>query len=278
MKNINIYRATCIKYLESRQEYFFEEVDYYIDLALRQVSKLPLKPDEDDEYNGLVGMKPIMEQRILCLGFIKKRLKGDSVQLADLSLDSAVRRLNKLPKRPKGNNPYEALFRLEPSDAIVETPKKETGVLRTSSKGIDLIHSFESYRECTYKDPGSASGLPITGGWGSTRLNGKKLQLGQCYSRDIWDAQFERDLKTFEDAVNKYVTVSLNENQFSALVSWTYNCGIGALIGSTGLKRLNNKNYKKAWEAFSWFNKGGNGKVLPGLVKRRQAEGKLFFL
>lgn len=63
---------------------------------------------------------------------------------------------------------------------------------------------------------------------------------------------------------------------FSAIVAWTYNVGVGALISSTFLKRLNEKDYIRACEALQWFNKGANGKILAGLVRRREAEAKLF--
>lgn len=61
---------------------------------------------------------------------------------------------------------------------------------RTSQQGIDLIHSFESLKLSTYKDPGP-TGLPITGGWGSTRdeLN-KPFQLGRTEPREYWDRLF----------------------------------------------------------------------------------------
>lgn len=63
---------------------------------------------------------------------------------------------------------------------------------------------------------------------------------------------------------------------FSSIVCWTYNVGVGALSNSTFLKRINEKDFVRAAEAMTWFNKGGNGKILAGLVKRREAEAKLF--
>lgn len=162
MKHLNIYRDVCITYLLSREEYFNEDTDYYIDLALRQVSGLPMKPEGHDEYNGLVGMKPVDEQRVQCLRLIKQRLVQKDVQTADLSLDKAVRKLNNLPSRPAGNEPYSGLFNINKEVKPVNefAPASQ---FKTSKVGLDLIHSFESYRECTYKDPGSRNGLPITG-------------------------------------------------------------------------------------------------------------------
>lgn len=63
---------------------------------------------------------------------------------------------------------------------------------------------------------------------------------------------------------------------FSSIVCWTYNVGVGALSNSTFLKRINSKDFVGASESLQWFNKGGDGKILAGLVKRREAEAKLF--
>ena len=282
MKNLSRYREACLKYLYSRVLYFTEPVDELMDRALRVISELPMKPEGDDEYNGTLGMVPVVDQRKLCVRLLQQRLKLNSVHQTDLLLDEAVRKLNNLPERPKGDNPYEALFTLtDVKEDPLEEPKEVTGMqpasnFKTSKVGINLIHSFESYRECTYKDPGSNNGLPITGGWGSTRLNGKKLQLGQCYSKEVWDKQFEHDLKYFEDAVKKYVKVPINQQMFDSLVSFTYNCGVAALSGSTAIRRLNKKDYEGAAEAMTWWSKGGNGKVLAGLVRRRKEEKELF--
>lgn len=107
-------------------------------------------------------------------------------------------------------------------------------------------------------------------------MNGKKLELGKCYSKEVWDNAFKQDLVKFENAVKRHVKVPITQNQFDALVSWVYNCGEANLMTSTFLKRLNEKSYKGASVAMQWFNKGNNGKVLQGLVNRRKAEAELF--
>lgn len=80
----------------------------------------------------------------------------------------------------------------------------------------------------------------------------------------------------YEDCVKNAVTYkNLNENQYSALVSFTFNLGCGSLRRSTLLKKLNKGNVQGAGDEFKRWNKAG-GKVLPGLVRRRAAEKKLF--
>jgi lysozyme len=67
----------------------------------------------------------------------------------------------------------------------------------------------------------------------------------------------------------------LNQNQFDALTSWTYNLGPTNLKSSTMLKVLNDGNYDEVPEQIKKWNKAG-GQVLNGLIKRRDAEAELF--
>ena len=85
----------------------------------------------------------------------------------------------------------------------------------------------------------------------------------------------KQDLSVFEKAVTNYVKVPLNQNQFDALVSFSFNCGDGALKTSTLLQKLNSSDYNGAANEFLKWNKS-NGKVLNGLVKRREEEKELF--
>uniref|UniRef100_UPI000225FC22 lysozyme n=1 Tax=Paracoccus sp. TRP TaxID=412597 RepID=UPI000225FC22 len=84
-----------------------------------------------------------------------------------------------------------------------------------------------------------------------------------------------RDLPRYEADVTRLVRVPLNENQFGALVSFTYNLGAGNLTSSTLLRKLNAGDYAGAAAEFPTWNKAG-GKVLNGLVRRRAAERALF--
>ena len=83
------------------------------------------------------------------------------------------------------------------------------------------------------------------------------------------------DLSRFEIGVSKLVKVFLNQNQFDALVCFSFNLGLGSLGGSTLLKKLNLGDYTGASLEFpKWTHAGGV--ILPGLVKRRAAEKALF--
>jgi GH24 family phage-related lysozyme (muramidase) len=83
------------------------------------------------------------------------------------------------------------------------------------------------------------------------------------------------DVKRMVDAVRQRTTVPLTQNQFDALVSFTFNVGAGAFGGSTLLKRLNAGDYAGAAGEFAKWTKSG-GKVFAGLVRRRTEEAALF--
>jgi len=146
-------------------------------------------------------------------------------------------------------------------------------VMTTGQRGIDLIHSFESFREEAYKDPGSKNGLPITIGWGSTRdENGQPIKLGTVWTRDQADAQFARDLEDTEERVRR-LAPKTTQGQFDALVSFDYNTG--SLHSSTLLKKHNAGDYAGAKAEFARWNKN-DGKVMNGLIRRRADEEALY--
>ncbi len=85
------------------------------------------------------------------------------------------------------------------------------------------------------------------------------------------------DLSSYEKSVNSCVKSSINQNQFDALVSFTYNLGIGNLKSSTLLKKVNKNpdDTSIRYEFVKWIYAGGE--CLPGLVRRRADEAELYF-
>lgn len=85
-----------------------------------------------------------------------------------------------------------------------------------------------------------------------------------------------KGIKKYEDAVNKALMVAVTQEQFDALVSITYNIGIGGMQKSTFMRLINqNASVDQIVAAMKKFNMGG-GKVVQGLINRRNKEGKLF--
>lgn len=144
--------------------------------------------------------------------------------------------------------------------------------MSTSSTGVDLICGFEGKRLSAYDD-----GVGVwTIGFGTTVYpNGHKVKKGDTCTEAQAKQYMQNDLKKFESTVNDVVTVPLNQNQFDALVSLTYNIGSGAFSKSTLVKKLNAGDYKGAADQFDvWVNAGG--KRMQGLVNRRAKEKELF--
>lgn len=145
--------------------------------------------------------------------------------------------------------------------------------MKASEKCLDLIRRFEGFRSKPYRCP---AGVP-TIGYGSTRYaDGRPVKLTDA---PITEAQADdimrQTLGEYENAVNRYVTVPLSQNEFDALVDFAYNAGAKNLLNSTLLRKLNAGDRKGAAREFGrWVH--ASGEVLPGLVKRRMAERALF--
>lgn len=146
--------------------------------------------------------------------------------------------------------------------------------MKTSAAALELIREFEGFVPRWYRDPVGV----WTIGYGHTDAAGSPkhaTSANMVLSEEEGSAILQRDLGQYEAAVTRAVKVPLNENQFGALVSFTYNLGAGNLNSSTLVKKLNAKDYKGAAAEFARWNKAG-GKVLNGLVRRRAAEKALF--
>jgi lysozyme len=169
----------------------------------------------------------------------------------------------------------------------------QSKAVKTSDKGIHLMHDFEGYRNRPYK----CSAKIWTVGWGHA-MYGDQLRLPNVRTgtytgmiRDdyqlkpednrVWSKEelveiFKNDLETFERGVLRLVPgVVGRQGAFDALVSISFNFGLGNLQRSTIRMKANRGDWEGAAEAFRMWSKGG-GKVLPGLVRRREAEIALF--
>ena len=139
--------------------------------------------------------------------------------------------------------------------------------MKIGSTGVDLIKHFESCKLTAYQD---SVGI-WTIGWGHTG----SVKKGDIWTQGEADNILLNDLDKFEGYVNQYVKVPLTQNQFDALVSWTFNLGPGNLKSSTMLTKLNEKKYDEVPSQMKRWNKAG-GKVLHGLERRRNAEAAMF--
>ena len=139
--------------------------------------------------------------------------------------------------------------------------------------GIEIIKGFEGFSSEPYLCPAKV----WTVGYGATRSS-----TGGPVGPDmepISEAEAEdlpiRDLESSEGWVHRLVKKALTENQFSALTSFTFNVGCGALQRSTLRMKLNRGEYQGAADEFPKWRRAG-GRILAGLVGRRAAVRALF--
>lgn len=148
-------------------------------------------------------------------------------------------------------------------------------ITKTGAAGIALIKQFEGFVGKPYLCPANVPTI----GYGATFYpGGKKVTMQDPpITESVGHDLLINMLGRFEKAVDSSCRDDLTQNQFDALVSFTYNLGEGNLKSSTLLKKVNaNPNDPTIRDEFMKWVKAG-GKVLPGLVKRREAEANLYF-
>ncbi len=146
--------------------------------------------------------------------------------------------------------------------------------MKLNKEGADLIKEFEGCKLKAYQ----CSAKKWTIGYGNTFYeDGSPVLPGHAISKEKADQLFEIIADEFASKVAKLVPSHITPNQFGALVSFAYNCGIVNLQKSTLLKKvIANPNDPSIRAEFLKWNKAG-GKVLAGLTRRRESEANLYF-
>ena len=139
--------------------------------------------------------------------------------------------------------------------------------MKISQEGIDLIKHFEGCELESYR----CSANVLTIGYGTTKNVVEGIKISQHQAEEL----LMKDLEEFEEYVEDLIDVPLEQNQFDALVAWTYKLGPTNLKTSTLRKVLNKGAYDDVADQIKRWN-NANGKVLKGLVRRRNAEAELF--
>ena len=134
----------------------------------------------------------------------------------------------------------------------------------------EIIKEFEGYSSNPYLCP---SGIPTIGYGNTMYTNGERVTMDDPEITEEQATEMLMDtIKSVEKQVKNVVEVKLPAHKLAALISFTYNVGIGNFSNSTLLAWLNsNPDFVRIPEQFSRWNKGG-GKILKGLVRRREAE------
>lgn len=186
-----------------------------------------------------------------------------------------------------GNGPSSETLS-SPAAGLPSSPQGSTAPVNQAT--IELICHFESCKERmpdgrlrAYPDPAHGWKVP-TIGWGTIRYpNGRAVKRGDVITQDQADHLFRWEVAQKADEVRSLVNVPVTEDQFGALVSFAYNVGSDidadsvpeGLGDSTLLKKLNRGDYAGAADEFTKWNKAA-GVILPGLVRRRMSERRLF--
>jgi len=146
--------------------------------------------------------------------------------------------------------------------------------MELTAEGVNLIKKYEGISLKAYKCPAGV----WTIGHGNTEYeNGASVKPGDVITLEGADELFKNTLLKFSNRLKNMIKQPLNKNQFSALVSFSYNVGTSALSNSTLLKKINANPHDPtiAKEFMRWTRAGG--KELMGLKLRREAESKLYF-
>lgn len=145
--------------------------------------------------------------------------------------------------------------------------------MKLNQAGLDIIKRFEGLSLTAYRCPAGV----LTIGHGHTRdpYSGKlDVRPGMTITAHQAEVLLEVDLERFDEGVEKLAPTA-TANQHSAMVSLAFNIGLNAFENSTVLRKFSAGDLQGAAVAFLAWRMGG-GKVLPGLVKRREAERELF--
>jgi len=149
--------------------------------------------------------------------------------------------------------------------------------MKTSQNGIEFISRHEGLRKTAYQDQAGY----WTIGYGHLIASGEDYLFGAPITTAQAKELLAADLKTAETAVNRNISVQLNQNQFDALVSLVFNIGSGAFAGSTVLSRINagdtEPRISEAWKRWDKVTIDGQLETSRGLQKRRSEEVDLYF-
>lgn len=145
--------------------------------------------------------------------------------------------------------------------------------IKTSPAGLELITQFEGLRLDSYYCPAGKLTIGV----------GHVILPSETIPKTITKAQamelLAKDVQRFEAGVRKNVRVPLTQPQFDALVSFTFNVGEGGLVDTNVARAVNDRRFADVPAALlAWTRARVNGKmeILPGLVRRRAAEGEMF--
>jgi lysozyme len=151
------------------------------------------------------------------------------------------------------------------------TVQQGGGATDLSQRGLEFIARFEGFESNVYFD---VAGIP-TIGFGHVVLPGEDFSSGITRERAL--VLLRQDVQAAINKVNRHITVDLTQNQFDAVVSFTFNVGMSRSATPSLINLVNSGNYNSSnvFNTFGLYNRAG-GRVINGLTRRRAAEANLF--
>ena len=209
----------------------------------------------------------IQNKKAYVLQFLaQKKLKVNTDEL-DKMIEAAVLEINKEWADNEATN-RDAILETEQDENEETEPEQrmEVATMQTRQAGVDLIKRFEGCRLTAYKPVAAEQYYTIVYGH-----YGADVKKGQTITQAQAEKLLKTDLVRYENYVKQYVKFGVNQNQFDALVSFCYNCGVRSLQ-----TLVRNRQPATVAEKMLLYNKDASGKVLTGLTRRQQTERKLF--
>lgn len=199
--------------------------------------------------------------------------------------------ISRITKATSPSNPQEQVVDITGMEAWFDRPDAPRGMTfsmgtgapepepweppptgQINAEGLALIKHFEGLRTTAYRDP---VGI-WTIGYGHTSMAGPPtVYEGMTITPAEAEAILKQDLDVFENGVAAALTIDTNDDQFSAMVSFSFNVGLTAYRNSTLLRKHNAGDFAGAADEFlRWVY--ADGQILPGLERRRKAERALY--
>ena len=160
-----------------------------------------------------------------------------------------------------------------------EAPEAGRAGLDLSNAGVAFIARFEGCVLRLYNDPAGHCTVGIGHLVHHGRCDGRASEapFKNGITRERAFELFREETAGFAQAVRRHIRVPLNQAQFDALLSWSFNCGAGVLQTSTLSRKLNGGDYAAVPGELARWDKAGNPpRPMAGLTRRRTAEGRLF--
>ena len=185
---------------------------------------------------------------------------------------------NVRPMPPEGEDEPADRERGAEEERVDEEPETRAPGRKLSRPGAAFIARFEGCRLQLYNDPAGHCTIGIGHLVHHGRCNGSEpAEFKRGITRERAFELLEEDAAEVVAAIRRRVKVALTQPRFDALCSWGFNCGTGVFATSTLVRKLNAGDYAVVPSELARWDKAGNPlRPLPGLTRRRKAEGRLF--